>query len=120
MQDKINKELEREEEDMDAIIEQNGFKYTGKEIQPQKRAETESERGFEAKYIDPLSGLGFGFEAYWLLLRNLIAVFLVLTVMFTPMMIMYGNAEGLKGARNYANSIVTLGNVGFSKAACLS
>lgn len=67
-----------------------------------------------------MATLGFGFEAYWRMLYSMTAVFFILTIVFIPVMGIYYEGGALAGMRNGMNSVWTLGNLGFSKAVCIS
>jgi hypothetical protein len=47
-------------------------------------------------------------------------MFLLLTIIFLPELIMNISIGGMKGIRNYADSQFTLGNLGFSASNCIS
>jgi hypothetical protein len=69
---------------------------------------------------DALNGLGFGFEAYWKMLRRLSCTFLIISAIFLPQMIICVLTGGMAGQENYANDVWTLGNLGFSSSECIS
>lgn len=69
---------------------------------------------------DPLKGLGFGFEAYWRMLYSMSGMFLLLTLIFVPELLMNITTGGMRGIRNYPDSALTLGNLGFSASNCMS
>lgn len=47
-------------------------------------------------------------------------MFIALTLIFMPEVIMCACTQGMKGIRNYADSQFTLGNLGFSASNCIS
>jgi hypothetical protein len=54
------------------------------------------------------------------MLFSLSGIFLLLSIIFLPELIMNIAVGGMKGIRNYADSQFTLGNLGFSASNCIS
>lgn len=54
------------------------------------------------------------------MLYSMSAMFLFLTMMFAPQVAMCVYKAGMKDVRNYANSMFTLGNLGFAASNCIS
>lgn len=94
-----------------------GVEYTG--VGP-KELHDEVSLIADPEAEDPLKGLGFGFEAYWRMLYSMSAMFIVLSLIFLPEVIMCASVGGMKGIRNYADSMFTLGNLGFAASNCIS
>lgn len=115
----VDHERKEETANLDATLQRFGVEYAG--TGPSVLQEEHDEVNPDA--VDspqPLSGLGFGWEAYWRMLYSMSGIFLVLTVLFIPQMGMLQGAAGLKGLPNYANSEWSLGNFGYSQATCIS
>lgn len=110
-------EKEVENENLANIFQTFGCDYTGTGPHELKGAADDVAHPDDD---DPLSGLGFGFEAYWRMLYSMSAIFLFLTVAFMPQVVMCVYTGGMHGVRNYADSMFTLGNLGFSASNCLS
>lgn len=72
----------------------------------------------EDEEADPLADLGFGFEAYFKMLNVMTIVFLVLTALFIPEMVMYKNGGAISSG-DFGTSVM-LGNLGFAGAVCIS
>jgi hypothetical protein len=113
------KRFERETENvnLNGVFNKFGVVYTG--LGP-KDLHDEAELITSPEDEDPLKGLGFGFEAYWRMLYSMSAMFFLLTLIFTPEVIMNWTTGGMKGIRNYPDSALTLGNLGFSASNCMS
>lgn len=67
---------------------------------------------------DPYLQLGFGMCAYFNLLRTFIFVFLLLSVLSVPALVIYSSHDGMKGLRNYERSQFSVGNIGFADSVC--
>lgn len=115
---KAVKKFERETEDtnLNKVLDQFGVQYTGN---GPRELVNEVDTITSPESDDPLNGLGFGFEAYWRMLWSMSAVFILLSLIFLPEIIINVSVGGMKGVRNYANSEFTLGNLGFSASNCI-
>lgn len=70
---------------------------------------------------DPYNILGFGYQAYFSMLRILTWIFILITILMLPAFYWYAQAGGLKSVTHgYYNSVFMLGNLGFNKAVCES
>ena len=76
----------------------------------------------DATAENPYNELGFGFTAYFAMLRTFLCIFAVFTVIMAPLLIIYGTTNGLVVEANprTAKARYTLGNLGFSGASCIS
>ena len=71
---------------------------------------------------NPYNELGFGFTAYFGMLRTFICLFAAFTVIMSPLLIIYGTTDGIVIPSNAktVKARYTLGNLGFSGATCIS
>ena len=71
---------------------------------------------------NPYNELGFGFTAYFNMLRTFIGLFLLFTVIMLPALYIYGRTDGLLIASNSKTEKAkySLGNLGFSGSTCIS
>lgn len=118
MKETFRFELEVENENLEKVFTTFGCNYTGKGPTPVQHGGADIVASPEGE--DPLKGLGFGFEAYWRMLYSMAGMFIALTLIFMPEVIMCACTKGMHGIRNYANSQFTLGNLGFSASNCIS
>ena len=82
-----------------------------------------TENDFEDATADnPYNELGFGFTAYFGMLRTFICIFVVFTIIMTPLLVIYGTTDGLVVPSNSktAKARYSLGNLGFSGSSCIS
>ena len=76
----------------------------------------------DATAENPYNELGFGFTAYFGMLRTFICIFAVFSIIMSPLLIIYGTTNGLVIESNprTVKARYTLGNLGFSGATCIS
>ena len=82
-----------------------------------------TENEFEDATADnPYNELGFGFTAYFGMLRTFICIFFTFTIIMTPLLVIYGTTDGLVMESNPRTSKArySLGNLGFSGSSCIS
>ena len=82
---------------------------------------SEEEQKFEVmsqKKYDPFDDFGHGIKAYFRLLKIMMNLFLALTVVFIPVMIIYLTGGEFRETDNYMWSAITLGNFGFTESHC--
>jgi hypothetical protein len=99
------------------------FEVTGNRNSDAAVAEAEeSFDDFDASAENPYNELGFGFTAYFNMLRTFVCIFVMFTLIMSPAMIIYGTTDGLTVASNAKTQKAkwTLGNLGFSGATCVS
>ena len=110
-----------ENELLDGILKKFGVEFTGAGPKEDPKSEENKEEQ-EANDLqgDALNGLGFGFEAYWKMLRTLSISFLLMTLAFLPQLVICYATGGMLGYGNYADDVFTLGNLGFSGQFCYS
>lgn len=118
MKETFRFEKETENENLEKVFQTFGCNYTGKG--PTAVLPSNEDVVADPEGEDPLKGLGFGFEAYWRMLYSMAGMFIALTLIFMPEVIMCACTGGMKGIRNYADSQFTLGNLGFSASNCIS
>ena len=96
---------------------------TGSRDQSNNQNPRDEDDDEDATAEDPYNDLGFGFTAYFGMLRTLICIFAVFTVIMSPLLTIYGTTDGLvveSNAARTAKARYTLGNLGFSGASCIS
>lgn len=72
---------------------------------------------------NPYNELGFGFTAYFGMLRTFICLFVLFTVIISPALFIYGRTEGLlvqSNLKKTEKAKYMLGNLGFSGSTCIS
>jgi hypothetical protein len=70
---------------------------------------------------DPYGQLGYGFEAYFKMMRIGTWLFLLICLFMLPAFCYYPLYDGLKTvSHGYYNSMWMLGNMGFNRAVCIS
>ena len=71
---------------------------------------------------NPYNELGFGFTAYFSMLRIFIGLFILFSLIMVPTYYIYGTTEGLHVDSNprTEKAQFSLGNLGFSGATCIS
>lgn len=72
---------------------------------------------------NPYNELGFGFTAYFGMLRTFICLFVLFSVIISPALFIYGRTEGLlvqSNLKKTEKAKYMLGNLGFSGATCIS
>ena len=71
---------------------------------------------------NPYNELGYGFTAYFNLLRTLIWLFVLFTLIMMPAYYIYGSTDGLhiEGNPRTVKAKLSLGNLGFSGSTCIS
>ena len=92
------------------------------EVQQTHASRTEEFDDFDATAENPYNELGFGFTAYFQMLRTFICVFVAFSVIMSPAMAIYGKTDGLVVASNprTTKARYELGNLGYSGASCIS
>ena len=89
LKEAMKEEKEEEEVTMDKILKRYGVEYTGTGPHDPNGSAEGSTMAIDPYADDPLSSLGFGFEAYWKMLSSLSMIFIILTVLFIPQIVFY-------------------------------
>jgi hypothetical protein len=69
---------------------------------------------------DVYAKLGFGFEAYFRMIKCYLGLFVAFSLMALPAMYIYQSQDGLKGSRVPSNAKYSLGNMGFSESVVIN
>lgn len=67
---------------------------------------------------DPYLLMGFGMNAYFDIMKQLIFMFFWISVFFVPVFYIYSSYDGLKNAPYYPLDMWSLGNMGGSSVQC--
>ena len=67
---------------------------------------------------DPYLSFGFGFVAYFSLLRTMIVMFFLFSLLSIYPLWAYTSNDGMVDAGNYSRARFSIGNLGFQEALC--
>jgi len=67
---------------------------------------------------DPFLRLGYGLNAYFMLMVKLLSMMVFCTILVLPFLYLYQSYEGLSGSRKYYLAKYSLGNIGGASTGC--
>lgn len=109
----IMEEIEETDQRLDKLIsDQKAKPYSGTKFD-------ECNDGNNGASVDPFNSFGFGFIAYFKLLRYLIACFTVISLLALVNISIFSKAASFVGERNAIVASTTMGNLGYTQSLCI-